>query len=181
MTDSATALGASQYLTFCIDEEEYAVGILRVREIIQYEAITRVPSTPPWIRGVMNLRGSVVPVVDLAAKFGIPPRPLLATTCIVILEVSLDGQQNVMGVLADSVDQVIELAASDIQPPPAFGTRIRVDFLSGMACLGKKFALILNIDHLLSTDELLLTQAQAQSAAARQPAPEALAAASPGA
>jgi purine-binding chemotaxis protein CheW len=181
MAETATAASTAQYLTFCIDEEEYAVGILRVREIIQYEAITRVPSTPPWIRGVMNLRGSVVPVVDLAAKFGISPRPLLPTTCIVILEVSLDGQQNVMGVLADSVDQVIDLPASDIQPPPAFGTRIRVDFLSGMAALGKKFALILNIDHLLSTNELLVAQTLAASAGDQLAAPETPALASAGA
>jgi purine-binding chemotaxis protein CheW len=169
MASSEAALGISQYLTFCIGDEEYAVGILRVKEIIQYEEVTRVPATPPWIRGVMNLRGSVVPVVDLAAKFGIGARPVSRTTCIVILEVSLDGQQSVMGILADSVDQVIELAASEIRPAPAFGTRIRVDFLSGMAALGKRFALILDIDRLLSVDELLVaTQAHVSSAAGHE-------------
>jgi purine-binding chemotaxis protein CheW len=154
MSGSEAALGTSQYLTFWIEDEVYAVGILQVKEILQYEELTRVPATPAWIRGVMNLRGSVVPVVDLAVKFGLGSRPVTRTTCIVILEVSLGDRPSVIGILADGVDQVIELAAPDLQAPPAFGTRIRVDFLSGVASLGKKFALILDIDRLLSVDEL---------------------------
>ncbi len=145
--------GTSQYLTFLIEDEEYAVGILQVREILQYEELTRVPATPPWIRGVMNLRGSVVPVVDLAAKLGLGARPVTRTTCIVILEVNLADHPSVMGLVADSVDQVLDLAPADIQAPPAFGTRIRTEFLAGIASLDRKLALILDIDRLLSADE----------------------------
>jgi purine-binding chemotaxis protein CheW len=145
----------TQYLTFLIAEEEYAIGILRVREIIQYETVTRVPRMPPWIRGVINLRGGVVPVLDLAIKLGLPRSAVTKETCIVITEVEVDGLHNVMGIVADSVSQVIDLSAHDIEPPPAFGTRIRVDYLLGMGKAGKKFVLILDTDRVLSADELL--------------------------
>ena len=144
-----------QLLTFSVAGEEYAVGILRVREIIQYENVTRVPMTPPWVRGVMNLRGSVVPVVDLAVKLGLSETPVGAATCAVIVEVELAGQLAVMGVMADSVDQVIDLPVTDVEPPPPFGTRVRVEYLQGMAKMEKGLALILDIDRVLSADELL--------------------------
>ena len=144
----------TQYLTFHLAGEEYAVGILKVKEIIEYGTLTIVPQTPPSIRGVINLRGNVVPVVDLAIKFGIPQSAITTRTCIVIVEVDLDGEQTVMGVVADSVSQVIDLPASDILPPPPFGTRIKVDFLHGMGKADKKFYLILDIDKVLSIDEL---------------------------
>jgi purine-binding chemotaxis protein CheW len=144
-----------QYLTFFLAEEEYAVGIQRVKEIIEYTAITKVPKVPQWIRGVINLRGNVVPVVDLAVRFGLEERPVTKTTCIVILEVEQDSERTVMGVITDAVNQVIDLTPEDIEEPPAFGTRVRLDYLFGMGKLGKKFALILNIDRVLSTAELL--------------------------
>ncbi len=149
----------SQYLTFYLAGEEYAIGILRVKEILEYDTVTPVPQTPPAIRGVINLRGSVVPVVDLAAKFGLPPSPIAKRTCIVIVEVSLDGRETVMGVLADAVSQVMDLTAADIEPPPAFGTRVKVDYLQGMGKVGKKFVLILDIDQVLSAPELLAAEA----------------------
>jgi len=156
---NATALkqtaGQSQYLTFQIAGEEYAIGVLRVREIIEYETVTKVPMTPPSIRGVINLRGSVVPVVDLAVKFGIPPTAVTNRTCIVVVEVELDDERTVMGVMSDAVSKVIEFRPEDIEKPPAFGTRVRVDYLMGMGKLGQKFALILDIDRVLSTNELL--------------------------
>jgi purine-binding chemotaxis protein CheW len=144
----------SQYLTFFLGDEEYAVGILRAKEIIQYDVVTRVPGTPGWIRGVINLRGSVVPVLDLAVKFALPETEASKSTCIVIAEVELEGERLVMGVLADAVSQVIDLLPSDIEPTPAFGTRVHVDYLLGMGKLGKKFVLILDIDKVLSTEEL---------------------------
>jgi purine-binding chemotaxis protein CheW len=144
-----------QLLTFAVAGEEYAVGILRVREIIQYEDVTKVPMTPPWVRGVMNLRGSVVPVVDLAVKFGLSETPVGPTTCAVIVEVELAGQFAVMGVMADSVDQVVDLPVTGIEPPPPFGTRVRVEYLQGMAKLENGLALVLDIDRVLSADELL--------------------------
>ncbi len=144
----------SQHLTFFIADEEYAVSIIRVKEIIQYDTLTKVPKTPHWIRGVINLRGGVVPVVDLAVKFGLPETKITSAACIVITEVDLEGELSGMGVLADAVSQVIELRADDIEPPPAFGTRINVDYLVGMGRSGKKFVLMLDIDKVLSADEL---------------------------
>src|SRR5215831_4152095 len=145
----------SQYLTFLLRGEEYAIRILSVKEIIAHDAVTRVPKTPAWIRGVINLRGSVVPVVDLATKFSLGESAITKSTCIVIVEVSLEGEQAVMGVLADAVDEVIHLAPESVEPPPAFGSRVSVDYLTGIGKLGGKFVLILDIDRVLSCDELL--------------------------
>jgi purine-binding chemotaxis protein CheW len=144
-----------QYLTFFLAEEEYAVNIQKVKEIIEYSSVTKVPKVPRWIRGVINLRGNVVPVVDLAVRFGQEDRPTTKTTCIVIVEVQQESENTVMGVIADAVNQVIGLNPDDIEQPPAFGTRIRLEYLAGMGKLGKKFTLILNIDHVLSAAELL--------------------------
>ena len=144
----------TQYLTFHFAGEQYAVGILKVKEIIEYGTLTLVPQTPPSVRGVINLRGNVVPVIDLAIKFGMPQSPITDRTCIVIVEVDMDGETTVMGVVADSVSQVIDLPPSEILPTPAFGSRIKVDFLHGMGKLDKKFFLILDIDKVLAADEL---------------------------
>jgi purine-binding chemotaxis protein CheW len=145
----------TQYLTFCLADEEYAIGVLRVKEIIEYDTLTRVPQTPSWIRGVINLRGGVVPVVDLAVKLGLGERIVTRRTCIVIVEMELHGERALMGVLADAVSQVVEIAQRDVAPPPAFGTRVHVDYLHGMSRSDKKFILLLDIDRVLSTDELL--------------------------
>jgi len=145
----------AQYLGFYVAEEEYAIGILRVKEILEYDTITKVPGTPPSIRGVINLRGSVVPVVDLALKFGLPASPITKRTCIVVVEVDLDGERTVMGVLVDAVSQVMDLGPGDIEPPPAFGTRVHMDHLLGMGKAGKRFILLLDIDRILSVNELM--------------------------
>jgi purine-binding chemotaxis protein CheW len=155
MSTDSLGVEQSQYLTFHIAGEEYAVGILQVREIIQYETVTKVPKTSPWIRGVINLRGGVVPVVDLAVKFALPETAITKATCIVISEVRLAGEATVIGVLADAVSQVVELRPDDIAPPPSFGTAVRADFLLGMGKVGRKLILMLDIDKVLSTDELL--------------------------
>ena len=144
----------SQYLTFYLGGEEYAVGILRVKEILAYDTLTRVPDTPGFIRGVMNLRGSVVPVVDLAVRFGLGDTTLTKSTCVVILEVELDGEITVVGVMADAVSQVVELADDQIEPPPALGTTIRVEYLKGLGASGRKFVMILDVDRILSKGEL---------------------------
>lgn len=148
-----------QYLTFLLSGEEYAVNIQRVREIIEYTTVTKVPKVPEWIRGVINLRGSVVPVVDLSLRFGLGERSATKTTCIVILEVEQDSERSVMGVIVDAVNQVIDLTPDDIEEPPSFGTRVRLDYLFGMGKLGKKFALILDIDRVLNNSELLTVSA----------------------
>jgi purine-binding chemotaxis protein CheW len=144
-----------QYLTFFTAGEEYAINIGKVKEIVKYEAITTVPNTPAWIRGVTNLRGTVVPVVDLAVKFGLAGSGISKFSCIIITEVLFQGENLIMGVLADSVSQVIELSDSDIEETPPFGTRVKIEYLLGMGPLGKKFCLILDIDKVLSADELL--------------------------
>lgn len=146
---------AGQYLTFVTAGEEYAVGILKVKEIVEYGTITVVPDTPGWIRGVTNLRGSVVPVIDLAVKFALPASRITKFSCIIITEVMSEGEMLTLGVLADSVSQVLDLAEDDIEDPPPFGTRVKLEYLFGMGRIDQKFCLILDIDKVLSTDELL--------------------------
>lgn len=158
-TTQKVELLQQQYLTFFLAGEEYAIGIQRVKEIIEYTAITKVPKVPEWIRGVINLRGNVVPVVDLAVRFGMEERPVTKTSCIVVVEVEQETERTIMGIVADAVNQVIDLAPKDIEEPPAFGTQVRLEYLLGMGKLGQKFALILNIDRVLSTSELLTVSA----------------------
>jgi purine-binding chemotaxis protein CheW len=155
----------SQYLGFHMAGEEYAIGILRVREILEYDTVTKVPTTPASIRGVINLRGSVVPVIDLAVKLGLPESVVTKRSCVVVVEIVLDGERTVMGLLADAVSQVIDLPAAEIEPPPPFGTRVRVECLLGMGRAGKKFVLLLDIDRLLSTDDVAAGQSAADRAA----------------
>ena len=150
-------MNREQYLTFFIRGEEYAVGILRVKEIIEYETVTRVPAVPPHVRGVINLRGAVLPVVDLAAKFGSPETDVTRTTCIVIVETQLRDEIVVAGVMTDAVSEVVDLGADQIEPPPPFGTGVRVDFLVGMGKLDGRLVLILDIDRVPSPVELQQT------------------------
>ena len=143
----------AQYLSFSLGGAEYGVGILQVREILQYEPVTRVPSTPRSVRGVINLRGQVVPVVDLAAKFALPEAPLTRLTCILIVEARMGTAPVVVGVMADEVHEVVELGREDVEPAPAFGTGVRVDFLAGVGKVGKRFVLLLDLDRVLSASE----------------------------
>ena len=170
----------TQFLTFSLSGGEYAIAVLRVREIIEHEEVTRVPSTPAFLRGVINLRGSVVPVVDLARKFRMPESPVTKRTCIIIVEVESENGRIVLGVLADAVNQVVEFRPEEIEPPPSFGTPIRVDFLRGLGKLNGEFVLILDTDRVLSAGELA-DAASAPEAAVPAAAPSAEAgAASPG-
>jgi len=169
-TATKESVEQKQYLTFLLANEEYAIGILKVKEIIEYDTVTTVPKTPKWVRGVINLRGAVVPVVDLAIKFGLELTPVTKTTCIVIVETQFESQNTTIGVIVDAVSQVMELATEDLQPVPEFGTRVKVDYLLGMAQLGKKFALLLDVDRVLSTDELLHLNGVASSAEEEQAA-----------
>ncbi|MGH9521348.1 MAG: chemotaxis protein CheW [Terriglobales bacterium] len=144
-----------QYLTFRMAAEDYAIRILKVKEIIAYDFVTRVPGTPPWIRGVINLRGAVVPVVDLSVKFSLNASVVTKSTCIVIVEVKLGGEDTIMGVIADAVDEVVFLSQEDVEPPPPFGSTVSVNYLVGLGKIAGKFVLILDIDRVLSSDELL--------------------------
>jgi purine-binding chemotaxis protein CheW len=148
------AVEKEQFLTFFLVNEECAISILKVREIIEYDTITTVPKMASWMRGVINLRGAVVPVVDLAAKFGMDQKPVGKTTCIVIVEARFEEQQTTVGLIVDAVNQVMELSFDDIQPVPDFGTSVNMDYLIGMAQSGKKFALLLDVDKVLTTEEL---------------------------
>jgi purine-binding chemotaxis protein CheW len=145
-----------QYLTFFLAGEEYAISILQVTDIIECGAVTRVPGTPPWIRGVHNLRGTVVPVIDLAIKFGLPATEVTRRTCVVIVELRVDDEAVIMGVMADSVHQVADFTAEQIQPAPSFGPRIRAGYLLGMASTSdSRFVQLLDINRIFSSDEIL--------------------------
>lgn len=163
---------SSQYLSFFLGGEAYAIGILRVREILEYQPATRVPQTPSSIRGVINLRGKVIPIIDLAMKFGLPPTQTTKWTCIIVVETTMAGETAIMGVLADSVSEVIDLAPSEIETPPTFGTRVKVDYLRGMGRAGQKFVLLLDIDRVLSAEETAVANAVAPAAVPAATAPE---------
>ncbi|UZD97772.1 chemotaxis protein CheW [Pseudomonas corrugata] len=150
-----------QYLTFTLAGEQFAVGTLTVKEIIEYGQVTSVPMMRPSIRGVINLRGAVVPVIDLGARFGGRQTEIGRRTCIVILEVDSADEQQVIGVLVDAVNEVLEISPVDIEPPPAFGAHIRTDFILGMGKVEGRFVILLDIGKVLSVDELAaLTQIQ---------------------
>ncbi|MFN3358125.1 MAG: chemotaxis protein CheW [Pseudomonas sp.] len=154
---SAPALHATeplQYLTFSAAQEMYAVNTLSVREIIEYSQVTSVPMMPVFLHGVINLRGSVVPVVDLKARFGKGETDLGSRTCIVILETATQGESQVLGVVVDSVSEVIEILDIDIKPAPAFGNLIRTDFIKGMTKVRGAFVTLLQIEQVLCVDEI---------------------------
>jgi purine-binding chemotaxis protein CheW len=148
----------SQFLTLKLGEEVYAIDVAKVREILDVPPITQVPRSPDFMRGVINLRGSVVPVVDMRLKFGLPPIERKANTCIVVVEIMLDNEVTIIGALADSVQEVIDLDSSQIVPPPKIGSRLKVEFLKGMGKIGEKFLMILDIDKVFSAEEIVLVQ-----------------------
>ena len=154
-----------QYLTFTLDGETFATEISQVREVLEYSHVTRVPRTPEFMRGVINLRGNVVPVVDLRLQFGMPAVEPTIDTCIVIVEVAIDDQPTVLGALADSVQEVIELRDDQQEPAPRLGTRIDTDFIQAMGRHDDRFVIILDMDRVFSVDEIAaVTQLDAGTA-----------------
>ena len=151
--DAQADASGQEFLIFTLGAEEYGIDILKVQEIRGYDSVTRIANAPEFIKGVINLRGSVVPVVDLAVKFGRIPSPVTRRSCIVVVEVQRDGQRTVMGIAADRVSQVAELAPGTIEPAPDFGTGVRSDWLHGLGRSDKRFILLLNTDRVLTTDE----------------------------
>lgn len=143
-----------QYLTFMLGGETFALGILGIKEIIEYGQLTEVPRMPGFIRGVINLRGAVVPVVDLGARFGKQATAIGKRTCIVIIEVKNDEDTQVVGVMVDAVNEVLEIPGSEIEPAPSFGAKIRADFIQGMGKVDGRFVIILEAGRVLSVDEL---------------------------
>ncbi|MCI3943708.1 chemotaxis protein CheW [Pseudomonas syringae] len=158
----------AQYLTFMLGGEMFAIGILGIKEIIEYGSLTVVPMMPSFVRGVINLRGAVVPVVDLSARFGRQNSDITRRSCVIIIEASTeDGQPQDIGLLVDNVSAVLEIPASQIEPPPNFGARIRADFISGMAKVDGKFVIVLEVERVLSIDEM-----SSLAAAGQAPAPD---------
>ena len=165
----------TQYLSFALSGEEYSVNILRVKEIIEYDELTRVPGMPPCVRGVINLRGRVVPVVDLASRFGLADTVPTRRSCIVMVEVQAedsggaeraDGEGSiVVGIITDAVSQVLDVVEGSVEPPPTFGTPIGADFLEGMVegGSGRKFVMILNIDRALAAKEFAVAPGAAEA------------------
>jgi purine-binding chemotaxis protein CheW len=143
-----------QYLTFMLAGETFAMGILAIKEIIEYADLTEVPMMPRYVRGVINLRGSVVPVIDLSVRFGKTPSPVTKRTCIVIIEIEASGERHDVGVVVDAVNAVLDIPANEIEPPPTFGARIRTDFIQGMGRVNGRFVVLLDVNHVLAAEEM---------------------------
>jgi len=144
-----------QYHTFQLENETFGVDVHKVREVLDAISITRVPRTPDYMLGVINLRGSVVPVIDLRQRFGLTQIDRTRDTCIVVLEVNLDGEQIVVGAQTDAVDEVLDIREEQIEPPPKLGTQVNVDFILGMGKVNdESFAMLLDIDKLFTAEEL---------------------------
>lgn len=144
----------NQYLTFMLEEEVFALDIHKVREVLDFSTVTKVPRTPEFMRGVINLRGTVVPVVDMRLKFGMARTEKTVNTCIIIVELVVSGETVVVGAMADSVREVIDLEPEQIEPAPRIGTSLQTDFIRGMGKHNDNFIIILDIDAVFSTDEL---------------------------
>ncbi|MFP5212494.1 MAG: chemotaxis protein CheW [Acidobacteriota bacterium] len=154
----STITETSQFLTFKLEDEVFALDIAKVREVLDYTSVTKVPQTPDFMLGVINLRGSVVPVVDMRLKFGMPRTETTVNTCIIIVEIEIDGETTILGALADSVQEVLEMDPDQIEPPPRIGTRLKTKFIKGMGKRDNEFIIILDIDKVFSADELAFTQ-----------------------
>lgn len=150
----ATITETTQYLTFRLDEEVFALDVAKVREILEYTPVTKVPQTPDFMRGVINLRGSVVPVIDLRLKFGMTATEQTLNTCIIVTEVGMDDETILLGTLADSVQEVNEMEPEQIEAAPHIGTRFNTDFIKGMGKADGNFVMILDIDKVFTIDEL---------------------------
>ena len=153
---AAQVVEEKQYLTFMLGGEMFSISILCIKEIIWYANLTEVPMMPACIRGVINLRGAVVPVMDLSNRFGKPSTPVIKSSCIVIVEVPTanEGEHINMGVVVDSVQAVLEIPTSEIEPAPSFGAKIRPDFIEGIAKVNGKFVILLNVNRVLSMEEI---------------------------
>ncbi|MEI7816959.1 MAG: chemotaxis protein CheW [Desulfuromonadales bacterium] len=154
----AEELQTTQYLTFTLADEVFAVDVARVREILEITNITKVPQVPDFMRGVINLRGCVVPVIDLRLKFAMEETAQTVNTCIIVVEVMMDGENTVLGALADSVQEVIEMEPSQIEAAPHIGTHLKTEFIKGMGKHDGRFVMILDIDKVFSSSEIAAVQ-----------------------
>lgn len=156
MTEEQT--NSEQYVTFTLGTEGFAVDVAKAREILDSIQITNVPQTPEFMLGVINLRGNVVPVVDLRLKFGMPAIEHTVDTCIIVMEIDVEGESTVVGALVDAVREVLELNASQIEPPPRLGTKLKTEFIKGMGKVGDDFLIILDINRIFTSDEIAVVQ-----------------------
>ncbi|HQL00005.1 MAG TPA: chemotaxis protein CheW [Smithellaceae bacterium] len=151
-----------KYLTFSLAGEEYGIGILKVKEIIGMLPITVVPQTPPYIKGVINLRGKVIPVIDLRLKFAMPSADYTERTCIIVVEINAAGRMIMMGIVVDSVSEVLNIKGADIEETPSFGTKLNTEYILGMAKAAGGIKILLDIDRVLSIEELQAAQSAAE-------------------
>jgi purine-binding chemotaxis protein CheW len=149
---------ANQYLTFKLRDEVFALDISKVREVLDFTDVTKVPQTPDFMRGVINLRGNVVSVVDMRLKFGLSMTEKTVNTCVIITEIEVEGETTVVGAMADSVQEVLDLEPEQIEPPPRIGSKLNTDFIMGMGKHNEQFIMILNIDKVFSVTELAETK-----------------------
>lgn len=155
----------TQFLTFKLGDEVFALDISKVREVLDFTTVTKVPRTPEFMRGVINLRGSVVPVVDLRLKFGMTRTESSVNTCIIITEVTVDNDTTILGALADSVQEVLDLEPGSIAAAPKIGTKLKTEFIKGMGRRDDRFIIILDIDKVFSSEELAMVEQEDASAA----------------
>ena len=152
------AASSQQYVTFSLGDELFGVEVTRAREILSVTPVTRVPQTPDYLLGVINLRGQVVPVVDMRLKLGLPAGEETEDTCIIVVEVLVDGESIVVGALADAVREVLEIRSDQVEPAPRLGTRLKTEFIAGMGNVNEQFLILLNIDRVFSSEELAVVQ-----------------------
>jgi purine-binding chemotaxis protein CheW len=164
--EAKETLETNQYLAFKLDNEIFAFDISKVREVLEYTAVTKVPQTPDMMKGVINLRGSVVPVVDMRIKFGMGETEKTVNTVIIIIEIDLDGTSTMIGALVDSVKEVIDLDSEHIEPPPKIGTKLNTDFIRGMGKQDNQFLIILDIEKVFSSEELDFVQQASEQVSA---------------
>ena len=157
MEESST-VNSKQYVTFCLADELFGVEVSRTREILSVISVTSVPQTPDYMLGVINLRGQVVPVIDMRLKLGMSAADETQDTCIIVVEVLVDGEPIVVGALADAVREVLEIKSDAIEPPPRLGTRLNTEFIKGMGKIDEDFLILLDIDKIFNSDELAMVQ-----------------------
>jgi len=155
--DSETTMDAAsrQFVSFDLDEETFALDVARVREVLDWTGVTRVPRMPAFMRGVLNVRGAVIPVVDLRVKFGMSPAEPTVDTCVVVAEVEVDGEPTVVGALVDKVREVFEVSVSALEPPPKMGAKLEAEFIQALVHYEDDVLIALDIDHVLSVDEII--------------------------
>ena len=154
----AEPMETTQFLTFSLADDLFAIDVIKAREVLDFSKVTQVPQTPDYMLGVINLRGSVVPVIDMRCKFKMKETDLTRNSCIVVVEVDVDGDAVTVGALVDSVSEVIDLNPAQIEPPPRIGTRLNTEFIKGMGNLDDRFVIILDIDKVFSIDDLVLAR-----------------------